>query len=111
MTKGACSFARVLFVIEPIKHRACRTDVTKLGTSRDVARQDSDALGGTRWHSVALRGTQWHSLDANPRPGQRPSTPTWPAEKCNVRQKPSMSSDSESILGRCSPSFVRPVRR
>ncbi len=54
MTKGACSFARVLFVIEPIKHRACRTDVTKLGTSRDVARQDSDVLGGTRWHSEAL---------------------------------------------------------
>ncbi len=61
MTKGACSFARVLFVIEPIKHRACRTDVTKLGTSRDVARQDSDALGGTRWQSEALRGTLRHS--------------------------------------------------
>ena len=36
MTKGACRLAPVLFVIEPIKHRACRTDVTKLGTSRDV---------------------------------------------------------------------------
>jgi hypothetical protein len=73
MTKGACSFARVLFVIEPIKHRACRTDVTKLGTSRDVARQDSEALGGNPRHSVALirrtlrhsealRGTRWASV-------------------------------------------------
>ena len=93
----------------------------------------SEALRGTQRHSVGLGGTRWHSSDANQRPGQRqstpktapvhaqdsanqrpgqrPPTPTWPAEKCNVRQKPSMSSDSESILGRCSPSFVRPVRR